>query len=142
MFVLAARYFNIEAMKAVFAAGADPCAVNMEGNCALTLAGMCAAKVTEESVRAKTDAVIELCAQTQLGMSYAEHCATLVVGASVTWTNNYFQRSLGGNEGTIVETDPDGPGTAYPREAPFFTVEGALSGKTDIITASRLRLKA
>lgn len=56
-----------------------------------------------KGVRERVDAVIELCAQKQLGMSYDEHIATLTIDSVVTWTDIEVIEELGGNVGTIGE---------------------------------------
>ena len=109
-FSFAAGILNLEAMHALLAAGADPFSVNDYGTSALSNAVYNAEKapVPEDErerrkVRERAQAVIELCAKEELGMSYAEHVATLAVGCAVTWEYTARVNELGGKTGTLVD---------------------------------------
>ena len=137
MFVLAAARFNLEAMEALLAAGADPRQVNSSGGCALAMAVQNAAQAPAEAegVAERVAAVIERCAQAQLGTSYAAHVASLTVGAAVTWTHKVNAVSEAGDfAGTIVEVD-DTRADGQTR-----VVEGAKSGKQAWMSPAMLRL--
>ena len=137
MLVLAAAKFNLEAMEALLAAGADPRQVNSEGFCALAMAvqGAAEAPAEAEGVAERVAAVIERCAQAQLGTSYAAHVASLTVGAAVTWTNKLSNVSKAGDfAGTIVAVD-DTRADGRTRE-----VRGAKSCKQNWFTPAMLRL--
>ena len=135
MLVLAAETFNLEAMEALLAAGADPRQVKPDGFCALSKAVQYAAQAPAEAegVAERVAAVIERCAQAQLGTSYAAHVASLTVGAAVTWTIGWAVKFFGGSSGTIIEVTED---SKYP-----IVVKGP-SGKTEFsaFSASMLRL--
>ena len=75
----------------------------------------------------KVDAVIDFCAQAQLGMPYAQHAARLTVGAAVTWS--LINSSPPDKAGKIVEVLEDGN----------LLVEGA-SGKRGSFLPANLRL--
>ena len=135
-FVTAAQSFNLEAMEALLAAGADPRQVKPDGFCALSAAVHFAAKAPAEAegVAERVAAVIERCAQAQLGTSYAAHVASLTVGAAVTWTHKVNAVSEAGDfAGTIVEVDD----TRANRQQ---TVRGAKSGKQAWMRPAMLRL--
>ena len=132
-FVTAAGRFNLEAMEALLAAGADPRQVKPSGFCALAMAvqGAAQAPAEAEGVAERVAAVIERCAQAQLGTSYAAHVASLTVGAAVTWTVKWNAVSKAGDfAGTIVRVD----------DHPWFYVTGAKSGKGAWFTPATLRL--
>ena len=89
------------------------------------------APVGEPGVPEAVAATIELCAQAQLGMPYAEHAARLTVGARVTWTHKQAMAHFGEAEGTIVEV----------LESGNLAVEGKASGKrASFFTPGHLRL--
>ena len=114
----------------------DECAVCNKGYCALSMAVQCAATAPTElpEVAERVEAVIERCAQAQLGTSYAAHVASLTVGARVTWTNKLNDASEAGDfAGTIVRHDADD-------ESRPFEVEGAISGQLCRFPPSQLRL--
>eukprot|EP01044_Picomonas_judraskeda_P013626 COSAG03_NODE_2078_length_3151_cov_4.109764_2_plen_556_part_00 len=149
MLVLAAAKFNLEAMEALLAAGADPRQVNFEGFCALSAAVHFATRAPAEAegVAERVAAVIERCAQAQLGTSYAAHVASLTVGAAVTWTTKLNWVSKAGDfAGTIVEVDDTfwqgrGPGAAAARaDENTRVVKGAKSGKQTWFNPGMLRL--
>eukprot|EP01045_Picozoa_sp_COSAG04_P005803 COSAG04_NODE_274_length_18488_cov_35.031377_10_plen_80_part_00 len=76
-------------------------------------------------------ATIELCAQAQLGMPYAEHAASLTVGAAVTWTQNFGNGLIDpGRKGTIVKVFDNGS----------LQVEGTSTGRLGGFSAAQLRL--
>ena len=87
---------NVEMMQALLAAGADPCATNDGGGCPLESAAQFAPDALAvcadaPDVRERVEATLELCAQRQVGVSYAEHLAdlhvaSLAVGTAVAWT--------------------------------------------------------
>ena len=105
----AAEKLDIGAVEALLAAGADPCEMCGSGRgTALSMAAMFAETAPKEAqgVESTTAAVIDLCAQAQLGMSYPEHVATLTVGAAVKCIRApRLITALGGSEFTIVEVD-------------------------------------
>ena len=135
-FVYAAERFNLEAMEALLAAGADPRQVNSQGFCALARAVDCAGKAPAEAegVAERVAAVIERCAQAQLGTSYAAHVASLTVGAAVTWTVKGVLFKAGDLAGTIVTFD-DTRANGQTR-----LVRGAKSGKQAWMSPAMLRL--
>ena len=110
MLSYAAEKFNLEAVEALLAAGADPCATCRRGT-ALSMAVMFAESAPKEveGMESTVAAVIDLCSRAQLSMSYAEHLATLTVGAVVTCTRNQVLSDaldpLKGNQFTIVNVD-------------------------------------
>ena len=137
MFSCAAQNFNLEAMEALLAAGADPCAVRNDGICALAVAVQCGATAPTElpGVAERVEAVIERCAQAQLGTSYAAHVASLTVGARVTWTRKRNAASEAGDfAGTIVAVD-DARAGGWTQ-----LVEGASSGTRAWFNPGHLRL--
>ena len=56
-----------------------------------------------QKVRERAYAVIDLCAQETLGMSYTEHLASLTVGSAVTWENVAKVNELGAKTGTLID---------------------------------------
>ena len=77
----------------------------------------------------EVDAVIDFCAREQLGMPYAEHAASLTVGAAVTWTST-LSALKPERSGTIVKIFDNGN----------LQVEGASTGKRGTFTPAKLRL--
>eukprot|EP01043_Picozoa_sp_COSAG02_P058574 COSAG02_NODE_7314_length_3069_cov_2.031650_1_plen_465_part_00 len=75
MFHFAAQRFNLQAMEALLAAGANPKALDNDGDSALDMAIYFGKKapLEETGVPELVDAVIELCAQAQFGTSYADY---------------------------------------------------------------------
>ena len=137
MFVYAAQKFNLEAMEALLAAGADPRQVDRQGFCALAMAVQEAAEAPAEAegVAERVAAVIERCAQAQLGTSYAAHVASLTVGAAVTWTIKGSPLTKAGDvAGTIVRVDD----TRADGETRL--VRGATCGKQVWFVPALLRL--
>lgn len=136
-FSFAASKFNLEAMEALLAAGADPCAVKNDGYCALAVAVQVGAQAPTKlpGVAERVEAVVERCAQAQLGTSYAAHVASLTVGARVTWTTKLGPASEAGDfAGTIVAVN-DARAVGFTR-----LVEGASSGEQVWLNPGHLRL--
>jgi hypothetical protein len=138
MFWQAASRFNLEAMQTLLDAGADPAVPNKFGECPLykvvklTHPDKFNCVLDEDDsgdLNAKAKATIELCAQAELGKSFAEHVASLVPGAEVTWTSN----TLKGNSktGTIVEIQANGK----------LLVRGAKNANEKEFVPAQLRLK-
>jgi len=138
-FTMAAQALYLGALEALLAAGANPHALDSGGWCALSNAVQVGADAREAApgAAAEVDAVIDCCAQAQLGMPYAEHAASLTVGSAVAWTNKQAieaigEAPLGGTSWTIADLDQDGWA---------FVVQGARTGqKFGFSSAAQLRL--
>lgn len=64
-----------------------------------------AARKVVPEVADQVDAVIDCCAQAPLGMSYAEHVASLTVDSAVSWTtHDYYEIFPEGRKSTIATT--------------------------------------
>jgi hypothetical protein len=143
MFGEAVLEFNVEMMEALLAAGADPCATTDRGFCPLQMAaqnaaGALAACADAPKVRERVEATLELCAQRQVGVSYAEHLASLAVGTAVKWTEVFPEgHQLHGEfAGTIHRINPG-------RRAPqTYAVQGSASGKEIWLNPGGLRVQA
>eukprot|EP01045_Picozoa_sp_COSAG04_P012402 COSAG04_NODE_834_length_9992_cov_54.919786_5_plen_1490_part_00 len=131
-FIMAAQELNCGAMEALLAAGADPQALRTDGLCALSRAVEKGSEVPKDvvAVAEEVDRVIELCAQKQLGMSYAEHVARLTVGAAVSWTVTIHPSFPEERVGTIIAIRESDGGRG---------VEGA-SGNRAMFSPAVLRL--
>ena len=79
------------------------------------------------AVRERVEATIELVARAALGVSYAQHVASLAEGAAVTWTNKLLVEQTGGDTaGTVVEVGKiDGDTLLHS----YVRVRGASTGK-------------
>ena len=92
------------------------------------------------AVRERVEATIELVARAALGVSYAQHVASLAEGAAVTWTNKQTVEATGGDSaGTVVEVGKDGGDTLLHSSV---RVRGASTGKlSKWSVAARFRLQ-
>lgn len=138
MFNYAASKFNVEAMKSLLAANADPCETNHSGVCALEKAIQYELKIPVDAGAVAFERVqqtIELCAVSQLGMPFIKHTNRLVAGVVVTWTH----------QSMVVEQDVlvrPHVGTILGFQIPllnFIIVEG-VSGETAAFGPAQLRL--
>ena len=85
------------------------------------------------SVRERVEAVMEEVSQAVVGIPYAQHVASLTVGATVSWTNKTTSRDTGGDtSGTIVEVREKCKGDTLWHTS--VVVRGASSGKTSKAT--------
>eukprot|EP01045_Picozoa_sp_COSAG04_P020078 COSAG04_NODE_2018_length_4992_cov_2.675455_1_plen_854_part_00 len=132
LFIIAAQGLNLEALKALLAAGADPHALRDDGGCALSMAVDAGGDAREAAPGAaeEVDEVIDFCARAQLGMTYAEHAASLAVGSAVTWTS----------KDTNIPDEQSGTIVEIREEDDSFLVQGASSGKEQYFSAAKLRL--
>ena len=142
MFLIAATKCDLEMMEALLAARADPCADNTYGFCPLQRAATNAPKALDAcanapGVRERVDAALELCAQRQLGKSYADHLASLAVGAAVTWTQTFPDGDANHGEfaGTVVAIDASDLSKTH-------TVRGAASGNLRRMNPGGLRVQS
>ena len=79
------------------------------------------------AVRERVEATIELVARAALGVSYAQHVASLAEGAAVTWTDKETVEETGGDTaGTVVEVDKRNGDTLLHSSV---RVRGASTGK-------------
>jgi hypothetical protein len=79
-------------------------------------------------VRERVEATIELVARAALGVSYAQHVASLAEGAAVTWTKKSIVEKTGGDTaGTVVEVGKSYGGDTLLHS--FVRVRGASTGK-------------
>ena len=131
MLTFAAEKFNLAAARSLLAAGADLRAVGNSGADALVMAvqaGRVAPYEAGAAVRERVEATIELVARAALGVSYAQHVASLAEGAAVTWTYKQTVEATGGDTaGTIVEV-----GKSYGGDTLLHScvrVRGASTGK-------------
>eukprot|EP01046_Picozoa_sp_COSAG06_P016243 COSAG06_NODE_1069_length_10828_cov_22.835493_11_plen_490_part_00 len=144
MLSFAAQKFNLAAARSLLAAGADPRAVNNQGADALSLAVQCGEDAPYEAgaaVRERVEATIELVARAALGVSYAQHVASLAEGAAVTWTDeDIVERTGGDTAGTVVEVGKKLGDTLLHS---FVVVRGASTGKLSMwCPAADFRLQA
>ena len=124
MFLFAAARFNLAAARSLLAAGADPRAVRDDGADALSMAvqeGRDAPYEAGAAVRERVEATIELVARAALGVSYAQHVASLAEGAAVTWTFLKIAEHTGGDSAGTTAPESSTPGrrpTARPAATP------------------------
>jgi hypothetical protein len=93
------------------------------------------------AVRERVEATIELVARAALGVSYAQHVASLAEGAAVTWTIKFIEEETGGDTaGTVVEVGKiDGDTLLHSA----VRVRGASTGKlSKWYPAAAFRLQA
>ena len=93
------------------------------------------------AVRERVEATIELVARAALGVSYAQHVASLAEGAAVTWTFKKTVEDTGGDTvGTVVKVGKAGGDTLLHSTV---MVRGASSGKeAGWFWAADIRLQA
>jgi hypothetical protein len=144
MLTFAAARFNLAAARSLLAAGADPRAVSNTGADALSTAvyhGQNAPYEAGAAVRERVEATIELVARAVLGVSYAQHVASLAEGAAVTWTEKQIVEFLGGDSaGTVVRVGKFGGDTLLHS---VVQVRGASTGKlSKWCAAAVVRLQA
>ena len=80
------------------------------------------------AVRERVEATIELVARAALGVSYAQHVASLAEGAAVTWTDEDIVEATGSDTaGTVVEIGKTFGGDTLLHSG--VRVRGASTGK-------------
>eukprot|EP01050_Picozoa_sp_SAG11_P018120 SAG11_NODE_2692_length_3090_cov_2.761618_4_plen_94_part_00 len=93
-------------------------------------------------MRERVEAVLELVPEAATGKPFAQHVASLTVGAAVSWTNKSTSRDTGGDtSGTIVEVREKWEGETLWHTS--VVVRGESSGKTSKVTpAAAFKLQA